>query len=424
MKGKVGYVGPFCDNNFGDFGMLINDIYDFDIKDIVLFTWNPQITQDIKKKYLTKEFRVQDVFIHIPEVERIQTGKAYQVTYEDHVDSMFEILQMTENLEEIKQAVKSLKMLIVTGGGWMNDVWCAKHRKQRLYSIIVPIILAAKLNVPIVYMGNTFGPFKISYEFFLNFIAATYKKSTYASRDDFSSKFYLTGMGIDSIQSLPDDFYFLNFRLLNRKCSESITQYINKGPYIILENYMSVIDLEKHIKDIEKFVKIMKEKYGRRVLFLPLGNGYGGSYQGNLLKEKIENLDFFSIDDHKIPKVEDIENLINHAEFIICHRYHMFVRSLANNIPVVQILKDVCESKNYYYTKGIGILSKMLPETKEEMFFRIDYWETLEEIQKFYQEKRYDFKKIYEDSMKAIKEAEQRKVRNNYIEMMLCRYIE
>ena len=41
---RVGFVGPFGDSNLGDYGMLINNIYDINVKDVSIFTYNVPLT--------------------------------------------------------------------------------------------------------------------------------------------------------------------------------------------------------------------------------------------------------------------------------------------------------------------------------------------------------------------------------------------
>lgn len=400
---KIGFVGPFCDNNFGDFGMLVNDVYDFCVDDIVLFSYNRNIIKSIVDKYFIGAYQVQECYIDIPDNMAIQTGKTYNILYDNYAESPFEILYKVQNLPEIVNMIESLDKLIVTGGGWLNDVWCAKHRKRKLHSMMVPILLAARMGVQIAYMGNTFGPFLKSREVFLNFFADTYSKSIFSSRDDLSSILNLNSFGIRKISSLPDDLYFMNKKLSDKKCSLNVERYVSTNDYVIIENYMSVSELEEHISDIKDFVYDMSTRYQRKVIFLPLGNEYGGAYQGNLLKEHIRELDIYEIKENDISDMADIEMLIRNADFVLCQRYHMFVRCIANNVPVKQVLKDVCGNKNYYYTKGQGVLGKIFDGMliHEKLFFGLDYWESLENLQMNFNKYQTWYNEIYHNKLKT-----------------------
>jgi len=55
---KIGYCGPFCDTNFGDYAMLINDIYEIDESDVVLFSVSFENIDIILERYL-KEYNVK-----------------------------------------------------------------------------------------------------------------------------------------------------------------------------------------------------------------------------------------------------------------------------------------------------------------------------------------------------------------------------
>lgn len=75
MEKRVGYVGPFCDNNFGDFGMLVNDVYDIGVSDIVIFSYNEKVTENIVSAYLADIGNVKLCNVKINKKERVQTGK-------------------------------------------------------------------------------------------------------------------------------------------------------------------------------------------------------------------------------------------------------------------------------------------------------------------------------------------------------------
>lgn len=420
---KIGFVGPFCDNNFGDFGMLVNDVYDCQVYNIVIFSYDRNVMKSIIDMYFAQEYQVKECFVDILEDTDLQTGKTYNVVYDDYAESPFEILYEVQNLPEIVKMIGTLDRLVVTGGGWINDVWCAKHRKRRLHSIMAPILLAAKMGVQIVYMGNTFGPFLKSREVFLSFFADTISKSILASRDDLNSILNLKSLGISKIFSLPDDLYFMNKELFNRKCSMDVERYVSTNNYVVIENYTSISELEKHIEEIKNFVFSMKSKYQCRVLFLPLGDKYGGAYQGKLLKEYVPDLDVYNLKENMVSDMIDVETLIQKADFVLCQRYHMFVRCIANNVPVKQVLKDVCGNKNYYYTKGQGVLRKIFTGMliNEELFFGLDYWKSLEDMQMNFDKYREQFNQMYRNKLKVKNERIQMKIRKNYIDMVLER---
>ena len=414
---SVGYVGPFCDNNFGDYGMLVNDIYDIDVSDIVIFSYNAVFINNIVEKYLSHLNTVKVCQIDFCQNRDVQTGKYYNVEYDDYDETPLEIMTEVKNIEEVDKAVKSVNMLIVTGGGWINEVWYAKHRIERLKSIILPIILAARYDIPIVYMGNTFGPLKKSTNFFSNFFAYTYKNSKFACRDDFSSILEMRRLGITDVNSVPDDFYFLNSSLKEQKVNERVKRYIEKGKYIIIENYISLGELEKNISKLKEFVAKMRKNYKVRVLFLPMGECYGGAYQAELIKRNVPEIDIWEIDEGIALDIVDIEEIIKNAQFVICQRYHLLIRAVANNVPVKQILKDVCGDKNYYYVKTMGALTKLFKGSpnEEQLWFGLEYWEELYKVQEQYLAIIEQWKNLYDDRKKE-NEKSQLQVREKYIE--------
>ena len=417
-KNRVGYVGPFCDNNFGDFGMLVNDVYDIGASDILLFSYNEKVTNNIIATYLADIEHVKLCNVKIRKKEIIQTGKHYKVEYDKYDESPLEIICEVENVESIEQEVMALKALIVTGGGWLNDVWCAKHRKDRLKAIMTPVLLAAKHNIPVIYMGNTYGPFKRCKNFFMNFFSFFYQNSVFACRDDYNSILNMKSCGIEKIHSIPDDLYFLNRKLVMEKPTDCVSNYIENGPYMIIENYLSLDELECNLSKLQMFVNYMEKVYNLRVLFLPLGDGYGGSYQAEFLKKHIENLDIWIIEEDVLPRICDIETLIKNAQFVLCQRYHMLVRCLANNIPVRQVLKDVCGDKNYYYTKAMGILSKIFNrgDIEEKIFLGLDFWNELVNVQENYKKYITSINSLY---AKRLDENKEWRTRHIYIDEIL-----
>ena len=48
---KIGFTGPFGDANFGDYAMLVNNIYDIGIKNLKIFTYNEELLELLNKDY-------------------------------------------------------------------------------------------------------------------------------------------------------------------------------------------------------------------------------------------------------------------------------------------------------------------------------------------------------------------------------------
>ena len=235
---RLGYVGPFGDSNFGDYAMLVNNLYDIGEKDVILFTYNKNLFLNISKEYL------QDYCISICEIisnsfiNDAVTSNKYKVEYNHYPDTPLEILSEICNLNVLISFVQKIDKLVVVGGGYFNHLWNAKHRRAKLVSILAPILLASQFGKKIIFLGNTYGPFDESSEFFSN-IFNYLKNTVIASRDDLYSPANLRKLGYcKKIYNLPDDLYFLNNRLKNVS--------VRKEKYIILELFCSIEEIEQN----------------------------------------------------------------------------------------------------------------------------------------------------------------------------------
>lgn len=93
---KVAITGPFTDINFGDYAMVVNNIYDLAIKDLLLFSYDSDFIKLLKKDYLS------DYNITLAETT-LNTGlKEYFTERKNLVP--FEILQFIENIDEITRS--------------------------------------------------------------------------------------------------------------------------------------------------------------------------------------------------------------------------------------------------------------------------------------------------------------------------------
>lgn len=351
----VGFTGPFGDANFGDYAMLVNNMYDISPKESIIFTYNDELLSLLKNDYL-KKFNFEECIVDIDYGFNPKFGKDYVVEYDDYCETPLEIIARAKNLNEIRRYVSKIDILIVNGGGYFNHIWNAKHRKKRLYSILTPILIANEMNKKIIFAGNTYGPFDKSDKFFCSFFCSLHNVEYY-SRDDVYSINWLRQLGIDEkIKLIPDDLYFVNNNIQKKK-------EIRYEKYIVLELYASINDINKLIEDIKSLVDCMMEKYNCNVVLVPLDKEYGGEIQSEMIKNKINQVEYFDFGNNKYRKIEDIINLVSNAEFVLCQRYHMFVFAMANKTPAIHILKDVCGDKRYYYTKSMGLLKQLFANT-------------------------------------------------------------
>src|SRR5690625_3026658 len=109
---KIAFTGPFGDINFGDYGMVINNIYDFDVKNVVLFTYNSEFSNFIKEEYL-EDYNIDTIEVNI---KKLPHGGEYPYT-------PIELISLTENIEEIKDSFEGVDQLIINGGGYFNGLW-------------------------------------------------------------------------------------------------------------------------------------------------------------------------------------------------------------------------------------------------------------------------------------------------------------
>lgn len=373
---RLGYVGPFGDSNFGDYAMLVNNLYDIGEKKVTLFTYNKNLFLNISKAYL------QDYCVSICEIisknsiesVTVAGSNKYEVEYNHYPDTPLEILSEICNLSEVISFIQNIDKLVVVGGGYFNHLWNAKHRRAKLVSILAPILLASQFGKKIVFLGNTYGPFDESTELFSN-IFNYLKNTVIASRDDLYSPANLRKLGYcKTIHNLPDDLYFLNNRLKNN--------VVKKENYILLELFCSMDEIEQNKYELIDFVQKIYSTYNLNVYVLPFDKGYGGEFQANKLKEFIDEIKIFNVSKDGFQRVENVLELVKNAKFILCNRYHLLVLAIANNIPVRQVLKSVCGDKRYYYSKSNGMLMRVFYNQiyDERLFLDVSLKNSLDDI--------------------------------------------
>lgn len=136
---RVGFVGPFGDSNFGDYGMLINNIYDIKAKDITIFSYNIPLISKLAQKYLNN-YNLSLCEVNIvaePNLMVTHNCKEYAIEYNNYPDTPFEILKKIRNYQEILEQISRIDVLVVNGGGYFNHLWNAKHRRTRLLSALL-----------------------------------------------------------------------------------------------------------------------------------------------------------------------------------------------------------------------------------------------------------------------------------------------
>jgi Uncharacterized conserved protein len=369
----LGFVGPFGDSNYGDYAMFVNDVLDLNIKDMIVFSYNNLLFQRLKKEYLPNyDIEYCKVLIDYEYEERF--SGVYHVDYDVKPYTPLEIIKKVKNISEVRDKIGKIKTLVVCGGGYFNHLWNANHRKSKLFSILATILLAQEQRKKIFFMGNTFGPFNESGKLFSAFFNSI-KGATLSARDNLYSHSEMRQIGYSGdIKVVPDDLYLLNEKLKENE------EPIYCGKYIVWECYASIDEISQHLAEIAAFSKAMNDQYGYNTVFLPLDKMYGGQIQGELIASQVPQIIFRPLTSYI--KIEDLNNIVKNAEFILCHRYHLFLTSLTHNVPCVHVLKEVQKDLTYYYTKTKGLLEQVFRNQMyiESLFVHTDLWKTLEKI--------------------------------------------
>lgn len=361
----LGIVGPFGDTNFGDYAMLVNNIYSIGAEKYVVFTYNRKLLLDLKKTYL-EEYPITEYVVCSKYKFQEQYTGFYHVEYDSDVYTPVEIVENVSCYENLCQAVEQIDTLLVSGGGYFNHAWNARHRRGKLLSIMAVILTANMLHKRIIFSGNTFGPFEGSEKTFSNFFADL-DYPIYFARDNMYSAFNMRKIGENRpVGVLPDDIYFLDSRFY------SFTPCCREMPsdYLVLELYASVDEIRENADDIKCFAKMIKDRWKLDMVLLPLDKEFGGAYQAKLINEIVPNSFLYGLGKDEYRKVEDVIYVIRHAKFVLCQRYHMFLFALANHIPGIQILKDVGGDKRYYFAKTSGLLKQVFEKQsyREDLF--------------------------------------------------------
>ena len=95
----------------------------------------------------------------------------------------------------------------------------------------------------------------------------------------------------------------------------------------------------------------------------------------------------------------------------------MFLVSIANNIPTIQILKNVCNDKRYYYSKSNGLLKQVFSNQyyDETLFLKLDIESAINYIINNFDEIIKKERKLF-NSKKKKSEKEMLENRKKYIE--------
>ena len=358
-KQKIGVTGPISEVNFGDYAMFINNFYDFTTDEITIFSYNKGFSQKIINDYL-HNMKITNIEVKLAEKKEIHEelkSKVGFLPYNPPTDTPIDILYRIENIDEIRDAISKIDIMIVNGGGYFNHLWNnSLWRSDMLKKIIAPILIANQMNKEIYFTGNGIGPFDQSEEFF-NYLFNYLRNTTYAVRDRLYSRKYLQKIGVsnENIKFIPDDLFFINREIIDHPISDA-ERLLNIGKYVLLELYYPLDEIKKHEKSIIQFCESIYKNHGLSVVFVPFDFERGGTWQGEYLSEKLSNFYMYDLSKSGYLPIQDIYSLVKNAELVICNRYHALVLAISAGVPVINILKKVCDDYRYYFNKNYGLL--------------------------------------------------------------------
>lgn len=365
----IGFTGPYSDVNFGDYAMLVNNVYTLDPSEVTIFVYDRSFMETVSDRYFA------DRRVTLAEV-KFRPG-AFSGSRDTGVMTPIEILREIENIEEVQATIESVDTLYVNGGGYLNSLWMRPHRIERLMQILAPALVAVSMGKQVVFTANGYGPFRGDTEFFASLFGSL-SSARFAVRDTILSPHWMMQAGVapERLQVLPDDLLFIDERL-----SESAHAPV-RDPYVVVETYLSTDFVAANIAKFEEFARVLWELHGLRVLFMPFNLGHGGVDQGHLLSESISGLELFDIEKMGYLPIEDAVALVRNAELVISSRYHAVILALGVGTPFVSVLKDVLGDKQYYYGKNVGALEGVLQDEAHDLrdYFFMDYLEALDAV--------------------------------------------
>lgn len=354
---KITITGPLADKNLGDYGMFVNNLYTLGNEhDFTVFSYNSSFVNELRKDFLS-EYKLDFVDVKLNRKKEktynlIDKLRFFKQLINGNLHKTYptplEITNRCENLDVIKEAIRKTDVLIVSGGGYFNDLWYEWTRKDDLFKIIVPIIIASQLKKKIIFTANGFGPFDRSKAFYsMIFKEAERAGAIFSCRDDKLSPLYLSELGVFNFNELPDDLYIQDSLLLKSKIHEKY------GKYSVLELYGNRTDLEDNIDLLREHVARQYEK-GIKTVFMPFD---ADEKTKSYLCKNINSEGFVVYEQKSYLKLDDAIAMLSHAEFVICNRYHALVLAVSNKTPVFNVIKSVGDLR-YYYNKNAGFLDR------------------------------------------------------------------
>lgn len=397
----IAFTGPFGDTNFGDWAMIVNNIRSLSYQHIILFSYGPVFNKEIVETYLA-DYEIEIVEVLLDDFD--------EKSHFPHTP--VEILGRVKNLDVIKAYLRGVDKLVVNGGGYFNDEW-TEGRMPKLFKIFTPMLLADQMGIPMVFTGNSLGPFDLGKAFFTNMFGRM-KSLQVAARDQMYSKIWFDQLATPhEVTFIPDDLLFIHPDI------EAMTTslVVDSDWYIVLEAYQPMEVIVTELDAIKDFVRDMKHYYDLDVVFLPLNIGNGGTDQGRFLKEHIPQLILVDYSDKGYLPIQDAVHILSGAEMVVTSRYHALVLSVAHKVPILSVMKDEVGDKRYYYNKNGGLIQQIFDglDIDETRLMKRNFTDTFELVKENFtdlvaeQQNRYT-SQVFQENMIVLN-----KLRTDYI---------
>lgn len=407
----IGFVGPYSTANLGDYAMLVNNIYDICAKDITVFSYSSKFPKVSLDTYC-EEYNIKYVEPALADKLDITANpKRNNIT-------PMELLSCISNADEIAHEISKIDVLIVSGGGWLNHFWT--ERKDKLFKIIAPLLIAKQQGKKIVFTANGIGPFDTTTEFY-RYIFSYLGDISVAVRDKQFSPLYLDDLGVkeSAISHIPDDLYILNEKLLARP----LTFTPKSKNYIVMEMFYPMEVLEKEINRIKSFAKAIKNQYDLDIVLLPYDLVFYGLDQARYLYKNIQGSELIDIEKVGFLPVQDAYSIIKNAKFMLSSRYHGLVLSVAAKTPVIYRTLPTNGDMRYSYSKALGFIRTAFDgiDIDEHQFMAFDLISSLEQIEKNLPKMMDEQNKLFNTDLFGDNLKKLGKVRFEYLHTNICK---
>lgn len=396
---KIGFVGPYCTANFGDWAMLINNMKDLGDNEYTIFTYNAHFPHRSVYRYYDNKIKLIEV-------------KLFDKTYDISLANPQECLLSIQNYEEIENTVKNQDIIIVSGGGWINDNWCG--RIQHYYKVMAPVLIASKTSIPIKFMAQGIGPINNGKNLLQSFFDRLNNDAFVAVRDLYESPHYLREVSTLDYMYVPDDISVLNDSLIPADVGGD-----SHDPYVLLVSNDKLGNLAENAECFRHFGKTIKNKYNLRVVILSFDLVWHGDEQAAFLGNVIDDSEVIEIKEKGFIDIETVYSYINNAKLLITERYHASVIAMQTHTPFV--IKLDTDNELYAYNKAFGVLSQFMHgiEWDKALFIEEKWTDILESVEEDYKSIIEMQQKIFNSEQYNNNYESNKKLRNAYLQKIL-----